>query len=222
MKEFMENISPELLKKLDGNLKTIEKVYESSLDLLRKKKLSDVAINSGSEIEDDGKIIVDFFEDRVVVDVGSGKVYYRKIKLTGQKDENQVDILSSSIILNYLNTADGAGLSGQWISYRELPGGMFYSRTITGVMEPLLKKYEDSSELLIKKMEEHGGHRSKEFKQGAVIYAFPVFPILVILEEKSEEFDAAIRALFDRNSYHYAETYTIKLILICMVRLLLS
>ena len=39
-------------------------------------------------------------------------------------------------------TADGEPASGNWISYRELPDGMFYFRTIPGVLEPLLDRYE--------------------------------------------------------------------------------
>jgi len=113
-------------------------------------------------------------------------------------------------------------LSGKWIAYRELPDGLFYFRTIPGVLKPLLKKYESSSELLIKKIEMHKGKRSPDFTNGAIIYPFPYFPVLIILEEKSEEFEAAIRVLFDSNACHYIKTDMIKMVLVYMARLLAS
>jgi len=39
---------------------------------------------------------------------------------------------TQSLILTYLVTADGTTPSGRWVSFRELPGGMFYASAFQG------------------------------------------------------------------------------------------
>jgi len=219
-----KKIDPKTLDSFDGNLKMLERVCAASFTLLKKRDLADIAVNSGSQIENGKKLLIKYFGEKIVIDIGPEKVYY----LERQKDSKdpdgpvRVDVFSSSIILHYLNNTDGTNLSGKWIAYRELPDGMFYFRTIPGVLGSLVKKYENSSGDLIKTVEKHGGKKSPDFTNGAIIYPFPYFPILIILEEKSDEFEAAARVLFDSNSCHYIKTDIIKMILVYMARLLTS
>ncbi len=224
MAEINKKISPEMLNNLNGNLKTLERVCAASFALLKKGDLADIAINSGSELINEKILLIEYFGEKIAVDAGLEKVYYPKRQKDSKDPDGSapVDVFSSSIILHYLNNADGTNLSGKWIAYRELPDGMFYFRTIPGVLESLVKKYESSSEILIKKIEMHGGKRRPGSAGGAIIFPFPYFPILVILEEKSEEFEAAARVLFDSNSCHYIKTDIVKMILVYMARLLTS
>ena len=210
----------EMSDNLGGNLKTLERLCSSSFELLEKSDLKDIAIKAGSQLENDKKLTTKYFGEKIVIDIATEKIYYPD----RQKDESfaPVDIFSSSIILHYLNNADGTAISGQWIAYRELPDGMFYFRTIPGVLAAIVKKYERSSADLIKTIEKHGGKKSPDFNNGAIIYPFPYFPMLVVLEEKSDEFEANVRVLFDSNSCHYIKTDIIKMILVYMARLLTS
>ena len=222
MNEINKKIGSGISGNLDENLRTLERVCAASFTLLKKGDLADIAINSGAELTNEKKLLIKYFGEKIAVDVDSEKVYYpgRQKDSKDPDGSAQVDVFSSSIILHYLNNADGMNLSGKWIAYRELPDGMFYFRTIPGVLESLVKKYENSSGDLIKIVEKNGGKRSPGFANGAIIYPFPYFPILIILEEKSEEFEAAARVLFDSNSCHYIKTDIIKMILIYMARLL--
>ncbi len=219
-----KEIDPEILDSLEGNLKTLERVCNASFAILKKIDPADIAINSGSQLKNGGKLLIKYFGEKVVIDIGPEKVYYLERQKDSKDPEGpaRVDVFSSSIILHYLNNAGGAGISGKWISYRELPDGMFYFRTIPGVLGPLVKEYEDSSVNLIKTIEKHGGRKSPDFANGAIIYPFPYFPILIIFEEKSDEFEAAVRVLFDSNYCHYIKADIIKMILIYMTRLLTS
>jgi len=224
MTETNKKIDPKTLDSFDGNLKTLERVRSASFTLLRRRDLADIVINSGAEFINEKKLLIKYFGEKIAVDIDSERVYYLE-RQKNSKDPDSltpVDIFSSSIILHYLNNADGTNLSGKWIAYRELPDGMFYFRTISGVLESLVKKYENSSGDLIKIVEKNRGRRSPDFANGAIIYPFPYFPILIILEEKSEEFEAAVRVLFDSNSCHYIKTDIIKMILVYMARLLTS
>lgn len=40
-----------------------------------------------------------------------------------------------ALLLMYLKRADGAGLEGKWLAYRELPGGLFYAQAFAGYAE---------------------------------------------------------------------------------------
>jgi len=97
---------------------------------------------------------------------------------------------------------------------------MFYFRTIPGVLEPVRQKYKNSAKGLIKKTEGSGGHRSSDFKNGGVIYPFKNFPVLMIIDEESEEFDASLRILFDSNGSHYIKTDVVKMIVVYLARIL--
>ena len=149
----------------------------------------------------------------MVIDVADSKLYYRE---SGE----DADVFTATIILHYIITADGEALSGKWISYRELPDGMFYFKTIPGVLGPLLGKYEDSFESLAKKVAEHGGKKNPRFKNGVIIYPFPYFPVMLILEEKDEEFAPDLRVLFDSSASHYMKTDIVKVLMVNTVKTL--
>lgn len=219
-----KKIDPGTPDSLEGNIKTLERVCSASFGMLKKRDLADIAADSGSQLKNGKKLLIKYFGKKIVIDIGPEKVYYLERQKDSKDPESpgQVDIFSSSTILHYLNNAGGTSISGKWISYRELPDGMFYFRTIPGVMRPLVKKYEDSFGDLIKTIEKNGGKRSPDFANGAIIYPFPYFPMLIIFEEKSDEFEAAARVLFDSNHCHYIKTDIIKMILVYMVRLLTS
>lgn len=215
MDEKYRKIDPGLPEKLGGNLKTFEQVYESSFDFLENADLSDVSARSGADLKKSKKLNIKYFGKDLTIDIGSRKIHYGE-------SGNEIDIFSATIILHYIKTSDGTALTGNWISYRELPDGMFYFRTIPGVLEPLLEKYGDSFDAIAEKVYENGGEKSSDFKNGVIIYPFPYFPIMLILEEKSEEFEADIRALFDSSASHYMKTDIVKVMLINLVKILSS
>jgi hypothetical protein len=215
MDEKYRKIDPGLPERLGGNLKTLEQVYDSAFEKLKERDLYETAAKCGAIIEEDTKLVLKYFEKEVETDIEAGKLYYRE-------DKEDLDIFSATIILHYIVTADGATLSGKWISFRELPDGMFYFRTIPGVLEVLLDKYGESFELLAEKAKMHGGRVSSEFSNGVILYPFPYFPVMLILEEKSDEFEADLRALFDSSASHYMKTDIAKVLLVNIVKLMTS
>jgi hypothetical protein len=214
MDEKYRKIDYGLPEKLGGNLKTLEKVYDSAFSELKEKDLQEVAVKCGARIGADNILVIDYFQKTVRIDIKNCKLNYE-----GSGEE--VDLFTATIILHYVITADGEAISGEWISYRELPDGMFYSRTIPGVLEPLRQKYETSFEKFLEKASQHGGERNSSFRNGAVIYPFPYFPVMLILEEKSEEFDSDLRILFDSSAPHYMKTDIVKTLIVNIVKILL-
>lgn len=210
-------------KNLDGNASTLDRVRADLFEKLKNGDISDTALKSGAAVQGQQRLALSFFGGEVIVDLESTSVYYKSVATgNGRQSSRELDVFSSAIILHYLINADGTDLCGEWISYRELPGGMFYFRTIPGVLEPVLAKYKNSAGDLVKRIEESGGHRSGDFNNGAVIYPFVNFPVLVIMEEESEEFEASLRVLFDRNGSHYIKIDVVKMILVYLVKILVN
>ncbi len=208
-------------KNLEGNRQTLDRICADLFEKLKNGDISDTALKSGAAVPGPQRLVLSFFGNEVIVDLESTSVYYKGgADGNGLRSSKKLDVFSSAIILHYLTNADGMDLCGEWISYRELPDGMFYFRTIPGVLEPVLDKYKNSAGDLVKRIEESGGHRSGDFNNGAVIYPFVNFPVLVIMDEESEEFEASLRVLFDRNGSHYIKTDVVKMILVYLVKIL--
>ena len=219
MNDIENRTEADTAKNLDGNKKTLDRVCAGFFEILINSDLEDIAIKTGATIIGPQRLGLLFFGSEVIVDLETREIYYREGS-SGGKLENtkKLDIFSYAIILHYLVKAVCVKISGEWISFRELPDGMFYFRTIPGVLEPVCQKYKNSAEDLIKKIEGSGGYRSSDFKNGGVIYPFKNFPVLVIIDEESEEFDASLRILFDSNGSHYIKTDVVKMIVVYLAR----
>lgn len=219
MNDLKNRIDADTAKNLDGNKKTLDRVCDGFFKILKNSDLEDIALKTGATIIGSQRLGLLFFGSEVIVDIETEEIYYKEGSSGGKtQNSKKLDIFSYAIILHYLVNADGVKISGEWISYRELPDGMFYFRTIPGVLEPVRQKYKNSAEDLIKKIEGSGGHRSSDFKNGGVIYPFKNFPVLMIIDEESEEFDASLRILFDRNGSHYIKTDVVKMIVVYLAR----
>lgn len=219
MNDLKNRIDADTAKNLDGNKKTLDRVCDGFFKILKNSDLEDIALKTGATIIGSQRLDLLFFGSEVIVDIETEEIYYKEGSSGGKtQNSKKLDIFSYAIILHYLVNADGVKISGEWISYRELPDGMFYFRTIPGVLEPVRQKYKNSAEDLIKKIEGSGGHRSSDFKNGGVIYPFKNFPVLMIIDEESEEFDASLRILFDRNGSHYIKTDVVKMIVVYLAR----
>jgi len=195
-------------------------IYNKMFKELAGRDIDSIANNTSGELVDDKRIKLSFFKRELIADLSKKKIYYLENKKAGEG--NYIDTYSSSLILHYLLNADGAPLAASWISYRELPGGLFYWQTIPKVLEPLAKEYESNGEGFLKKTLEIGGEKYYRFKFAAIFHPFKMFPILMVLDEKDTEFEANIRVLFDGSASHYLKTDVIKLIVIYIVKKLCS
>jgi hypothetical protein len=222
---------------LNRNYDIFSRNYENFFLELSDRDPDDISLKSGSIILKDKKLLLSFFEQGLLVDLKQRAIFILPAGLYSTqmeclkklKDEEisakyplMPDKFSASIILHYLLNADGFPLSGQWINYRELPGGMFYADTIPGVLKPLSQKYESSGAGFVNKIIDSGGHKNGSFKFAGEICPFQKFPILFVMEEKDEEFDSEIRALFDKSASHYLKSDIIKTLLVYTVKKLIG
>lgn len=212
MNRFGMDLPNETAKYINKSRDNFKKFYDQMFEELSERDMVDVLDKTKSHLLDNKKIDLYFYEREIVVDLNIKKIYYK----AGKKSEEGEDLdkYSSSIVLHYLLNADGTPLSENWISYRELPGGLFYWQTIPRVLAALTKKFGSDGESFLKKALDIGGKKHTEFKFGTVIYPFKMFPVLLVLDEESDEFGASARVLFDSSAPHYLKTYAVKLIVI--------
>jgi len=104
------------------------------------------------------------------------------------------------LTLRFVKLASGVPVSGEWIAYRDLPGGRFYAATLVPTVEqPLANLFGIRRGLLGEVSRSLGGTRAG---YGDEAYVFPAFPrvlLLVVLHWGDDEFPPEGNILFDRS-----------------------
>ncbi|MDD2554764.1 MAG: DUF3786 domain-containing protein [Syntrophaceticus sp.] len=123
--------------------------------------------------------------------------------------DNPVDIpiVEQCLILQYLAQATGEPLAGRWISYAELPNGMFHDLPFrTDAIEPLARTFGGQPGRFLQVSRSLGGQELGIGDIGVVIPVFPRIPVAVILWVADEEFPARANMIFDASVSKYLTT----------------
>ena len=126
--------------------------------------------------------------------------------ITGAGGE-ETPVYLSIIILHYLVTADGSPLSGEWISYRHLPGGDIYMEPFRRrAVLPFLKAFGSDPDSFVRAAAALGGRRLKGSGTGMAIPVFPRVPLNFTLWPGDEELPPSAAILFDARAASYLPT----------------
>ena len=115
---------------------------------------------------------------------------------------------TQALILTYLVWADGTPPSGPWITYRDLPGGMFYAQAFHGYAEIHLIRDLGNDGV-------QAFHRAAGCLGGAPVelgnaaYAFQVLPrvrLAAVYWQGDEELESQASILFECTAPHYLST----------------
>lgn len=125
-----------------------------------------------------------------------------------------IDSFSLRVLaLRYVSLSCGVPETGEWIAYRDLPGGRFYAATLVPtVEEPLAGIYGYRRGLLSEAAPFLGGARADYGDEAFVFRAFPRVPLLLVLHWGDEEFPPQCRVLFDRCCSRYLNTDDLKVL----------
>jgi hypothetical protein len=137
------------------------------------------------------KFMLKFFSDEFSVDVVDRKIISLSCNVLA-KD------FVSILLLHYLEQELKGlpALSGEWISFKELPSGeAYYSAFRKRAIEPVLRKYGSAPEGIFK-----GVAKKVDQADAAVTMdAFPGVPVMVEIWKGDDEFKAEANILFDRS-----------------------
>ncbi len=103
------------------------------------------------------------------------------------------------IALHYLRMATGRRPGTDWVSYRELPDGMFYANTITReVEEPLARLFAADPDGFRAAGRTLGGTSVDLADVALAFYPLPYVPVIFALWVEDEEFPAKLSVLYER------------------------
>lgn len=119
----------------------------------------------------------------------------------------ELDPLSQVLLAYYLYTADGALPLGTWISFTELPDGLFYAQAFQSYTgHPLALTFGNDVQAFAEAAIAAGG-RATNFGDRAFTFSFlPWVGLLVVCWLGDEDFPASYRILFDANAGHHLTT----------------
>lgn len=115
-------------------------------------------------------------------------------------DAKQVPLQEQVLILHYLQAGHPAGVSGEWVAYREIPGATFYfAAFVKRAVDPLKKVFGQNIAGLGRAAGRLKGEPAGIGDAGFEFRIFPKVPVRVILYAGDEEFPAEANILFDRS-----------------------
>ena len=121
--------------------------------------------------------------------------------------DNELPLSVQAVLTYYFYTSDGVPLTGQWVSFADLPDGRIYNSAFQGYSGNELVKafglYVDRFRLVC---EEGGGQATPMGDAAYIFYALPRLPLLVNYWCGDEDFPSSCKILFDQSVSHYLPT----------------
>jgi hypothetical protein len=117
-----------------------------------------------------------------------------------QQSGEEIPIKQKILVLHYLNGANTKDLTGEWITYKDIPSARFYLDAFNRrVKNPLVSTFgEDPDRLLPIAKELFGATTGTLGDISLHIQAFPKMPIMLVIWRGDEEFPSDGTILFDR------------------------
>lgn len=116
-----------------------------------------------------------------------------------QESSKEIPIKQEILILHYLNGSKGKDLTGEWISYQDIPSAKFYLDAFNRrVKYPLVNTFGDQpDQLLLVAKELFEAAKSSIGDISVQIQALPRVPITLVIWRGDEEFSSDGTILFD-------------------------
>lgn len=175
--------------------------YEKACAGLAAKQPAEMAANSGTTFDEAKSVfVIKYINEEYTVSYPDGEVNFIN-------RQESVPVPVKVVLLHYLLTATGQPLTGNLISFKEIPGGMIYLQPFDGRVLGAFKAFfgKDASKL-IRSGEKIGGRIAKYGDASVTLDILPHFPVTYVIWEGDEEFPANATALFDASAPCYLPT----------------
>jgi len=160
-----------------------------------------LAARSGAEYEaGTGGLCLSLFGRAVAVP-------FPDIEVCDSQTGDSLPVTTQTLLLYYLNTADGTPVEGRWIAFAELPDGRFYNQAFQGYTgQELARRFGNDLSAF-----EGAASRLDGMKlgYGDAAFAFHVLPrvmLAAVYHLGDEDFPATCQILFDASVSHYLPT----------------
>ncbi len=201
--EDCPHIDKEVASKIDRSIE--KKDWKGDLIKTLKKEVTGIAFNTiaeglGAQIVDD-KLNVKCLGMDFRIDT-SGKVH-----TTGHINP-WIEIL----LLHYIRTAGSSGLTGKWVSFRELRGGLVKAQSFKrDCEEPLKAIVDDHGEYFNCLLSVLGGRpmADQPADKAWIIYPLPKVPFLILYWKADVDYSSSLNVLMDRTADEYLDVESI-------------
>lgn len=111
------------------------------------------------------------------------------------------------VLIHYLLRADGVPPADRWLTFRDLPDGLFYAQAFAGHAEGLLAQRFGTDLAGFRRAAQALGGTALDLADASYHFvALPRLPLAVLLWEGDDEFPGQARVLFDAHAGHYLPT----------------
>jgi hypothetical protein len=182
---------------------TKQKNYQQAFELacvrIKEMDLEERARKAGADYqrgENGEKIIVSFFSEPY-------HIHFPQIEFSSPTKKT-LSLVARILLLHYLMRADGSPLTGKWVGYKDIPGGLLYASVFARrVTEPLVRKFGKSAKGFREIGIKLGGEPADVGDASFILGVFPFIPLQYVLWEGDEEFPPTVQLLFDASVDHY-------------------
>ncbi len=128
-------------------------------------------------------------------------------EITPARGNESVSLTYRVCILHYLTHASHIGLTGRYLTFKELPNGSIYVGPFNNrAIRPLVSIFGSRPEMLVKAGELLGGTRADVGDWAVTVQVFPKVPITFVIWEGDEEFPPSGNVLYDASAPFHLET----------------
>ena len=164
-----------------------------AVEKLSEESFEKIAERSGFEPSDGDSLQIPLLDRTYLVS-------YPRFEFEDQADnQKEIPLQEQVLILHYLMAAETPDLSGQWVSYREIPGASFYfGAFVKRAVDPLKKVFGQNISGFCQAAEKLQARKIENGDAGFEFQMFPAVPLQLILWEGDNEFPAEANILFDK------------------------
>jgi len=121
-------------------------------------------------------------------------------------NENNVElpVFMQALILYYFATSNGTSLSGNWVSFADLPDGRMYSQAFQGYTgDQVAKAIGSDIPMFHDRCEKAGGRLFGIADAAHLFQALPRVPLVLAHWQGEDEFPSSCKVLFDSAACNY-------------------
>lgn len=117
---------------------------------------------------------------------------------------NALPVFLQALILYYFATSTGAPLSGNWVSFADLPNGRMYAHAFQGYSgDPVAKSVGTDLSRFHERCKKAGGLSCKMADAAYTFQGFPRVPLLLAYWLGEDVFPSTCKVLFDSSACNY-------------------
>lgn len=116
------------------------------------------------------------------------------------------------LLLHYIRTAGKGELSGKWVSYSELRGGMVKASSFQRECEePLREIFDNSFDKAITTLQRLGAQVCEGFPTPNAfhLYLLPRIPVVILYWPKQDEFESKVKVILDSTADRFLDAESI-------------